>query len=119
MRLTAVWWSSRSRTKTAKLREVLAGPDPHSGTTITQRAMTVRKSRDNQAGHDLHVATGEDRRGPVFRTMTTEPTSAGHRQGVRRLPWVVAKALEEKKNRPDLAFVTSIGHVIWGTTDSS
>jgi hypothetical protein len=43
----------------AKLRGVLADADPHLGITIAQRAMTVSKSRDNQAGHNLHVVTGE------------------------------------------------------------
>ena len=43
----------------ATLREVLADADPHLGTTITQRVMTVSKGRDNQVGHDRHVATGK------------------------------------------------------------
>lgn len=43
----------------AELRSALADADPRQNTTITMQATTFGDSRVNQAGHDLHVASGE------------------------------------------------------------
>ncbi len=43
----------------AELRSALADAGPPQGTTITVQATTFGSSRVNQAGRDLHVATGE------------------------------------------------------------
>lgn len=42
-----------------KLRSALADTDPPRGVTITMQATALGNSRVNQAGHDLHVTTGE------------------------------------------------------------